>query len=436
LKARYGEEVEFLAIYVREAHPTNGWRMQSNDKEGVVFAQPRTDAERTEVAEQCCTKLKMTMPLLVDSLDDRVGHLYSGMPDRLYLIDKNGRVAYKSGRGPFGFKPGELEQAIVMHLLDEGVAAKPTHTRHGVPLLSDKEAWARLPEAETGSGTPLPAWARALAAALPRTTAGMLEMDRVYRTRGLADAKLRAMARWVAAHANKCAYGEAYALADLRRAGGNERDIALLQGDWSNLLAPTQRVLTLSKKLTLCASKVTDAEVAELKEDLGESQLVALVQLLAYANFQDRLVLSLGLDVEPSGPLPPPEVRFRKPYVGREAPARKTVATTPEPVPSRVDDHDWTDFDFAALQEQMKSQRAREPRISVPPFEEVRQYLPNRLANQPLKIRWSLVSVGHSPELANAWLGTMRTFGEESKQDRVFEELLFWVVTRSLQCFY
>jgi len=30
----------------------------------------------------------------------------------------------------------------------------------------------------------------------------------------------------------------------------------------------------------------------------------------------------------------------------------------------------------------------------------------------------------------------MRTFGQEAKQDRVFEESLFWVVTRSIDCFY
>ncbi len=52
-------------------------------------------------------------------MDDRVGHAYSGMPDRLYLIDRGGRVAYKGGRGPFGFKSGELEQALVMLLLDQ-----------------------------------------------------------------------------------------------------------------------------------------------------------------------------------------------------------------------------------------------------------------------------------------------------------------------------
>ncbi len=52
-------------------------------------------------------------------MNDRVGHLYSGMPDRLYVIDRGGRVVYKGGRGPFGFKVREMEQALVMMLLDE-----------------------------------------------------------------------------------------------------------------------------------------------------------------------------------------------------------------------------------------------------------------------------------------------------------------------------
>ena len=47
------------------------------------------------------------------------------MPDRLYLIDREGRVAYKSGRGPFGFEPGELGQAIDLLLLDEEAAETP-----------------------------------------------------------------------------------------------------------------------------------------------------------------------------------------------------------------------------------------------------------------------------------------------------------------------
>ena len=47
---------------------------------------------------------------------------YSGYPDRLYLIDSAGKVAYKGGRGPFGFIPGELEQSIAMLLVDESRA--------------------------------------------------------------------------------------------------------------------------------------------------------------------------------------------------------------------------------------------------------------------------------------------------------------------------
>jgi thiol-disulfide isomerase/thioredoxin len=118
LARRYKDDALFLAIYVREAHPTDGWRMGSNDAAGVIVAQPRDYAERVAVANICNTKLKMSIPLLVDEIDDRVGHAYSGMPGRLYLIDCEGKIAYKSGRGPFGFKPGELEQALVMLLLD------------------------------------------------------------------------------------------------------------------------------------------------------------------------------------------------------------------------------------------------------------------------------------------------------------------------------
>jgi hypothetical protein len=67
----------------------------------------------------------MTMPMVVDEIDDRVGIAYSGMPDRLYLVDSAGRVAYKGGRGPFGYKPEELEQSLILLLMDEAAAKRP-----------------------------------------------------------------------------------------------------------------------------------------------------------------------------------------------------------------------------------------------------------------------------------------------------------------------
>jgi hypothetical protein len=129
---RYGDRVTFLGIYVREAHPTDGWPLPSNEKAGIALSQPTDPGERFAVAKKCCTLLRMTIPLLVDELDDRVGHAYSGMPDRLYLIDRDGRVAYKGGRGPMGFKPGELEQSVVMLLLNQEMAKRPGPTAAAV----------------------------------------------------------------------------------------------------------------------------------------------------------------------------------------------------------------------------------------------------------------------------------------------------------------
>ena len=115
---RLQDVVTFLGIYVREAHPADGWQMRSNDLVGVTASQPKNYAERAAVAGQCQRLLRPSIPLLVDDIDDSVGNAYSGMQARLYVIDKAGRIAYKAGRGPFGFKTGEMEQALLMTLLD------------------------------------------------------------------------------------------------------------------------------------------------------------------------------------------------------------------------------------------------------------------------------------------------------------------------------
>ncbi len=116
---RFKDDAVFLGVYVREAHPTDGWKMDSNAKVGVSVVQPKTYDQRTAVASQCHALLKPSIPLLVDEIDDPTGNAYSGMPARLYVIDRAGRVVYKSGRGPFGFKTGEMEQALVMTLIDK-----------------------------------------------------------------------------------------------------------------------------------------------------------------------------------------------------------------------------------------------------------------------------------------------------------------------------
>ena len=93
--------------------------MDFNERFNILIEQPKTQEKRNELAGTCGASLGFTMPMLVDEMDDRVNRAYSGFPDRLYLIDREGKVAYKGGRGPFGYKPRELEQTILMMLLDE-----------------------------------------------------------------------------------------------------------------------------------------------------------------------------------------------------------------------------------------------------------------------------------------------------------------------------
>jgi len=147
---RYKDDATLLMIYVREAHPSDGWIMESNTRVGVKVAQPTNLAERTRVADQFCQMLKPSMPVAVDDIADPAGTAYSGMPGRLYVIDPQGKVAYKSGRAPFGFKAGELEQALVMNLLETVPAGQPKLEPVVAPV-SDKESWAKLPKAERGA---------------------------------------------------------------------------------------------------------------------------------------------------------------------------------------------------------------------------------------------------------------------------------------------
>lgn len=128
---QYKGKVDFVAVYVREAHPTDGWALTFNEKVGIAVAQPKAFEERLTVANTCCTSLKTTIPMVVDEIDDRIGIAYSGMPDRLYVVDSSGRVAYKGGRGPFGYKPQEMEQALLLLMMAE--QAPPKDVPGGAP---------------------------------------------------------------------------------------------------------------------------------------------------------------------------------------------------------------------------------------------------------------------------------------------------------------
>lgn len=99
-------------VYVREAHPSDGWQLDSNVEQHVVFTSPQDYAEKSGVARICMRKLGLEFPALIDDFDNSVELAYTAWPDRLYLVDREGRIAYKARPGPFGFEPEELGAAL------------------------------------------------------------------------------------------------------------------------------------------------------------------------------------------------------------------------------------------------------------------------------------------------------------------------------------
>jgi hypothetical protein len=238
--------------------------------------------------------------------------------------------------------------------------------------------------------------------------------------------RLRGLVRWVAANTNGCLYSEACAAADLCQAGMDKSSIAQLACDLQRLPADTRMVVQFARKLTQDGSSVTDAEVAQLLSRYGERQVVAMVLLLAYASFQDRLILALDLPLEPGEPLAPVEVRFAPRQLGasraalpRKAP-RQSPASTPTSRPVEIPS---LNLDFDTIQKQLEEQRDRRCRIA----------LPGDKLDAP---RWGLVCRTYQPQLADAWSACVHAFGDEANQDPIFEESVFWIITRTVRCFY
>lgn len=102
---KYRDRVRFYVIYIREAHPDDGWRVPQNLRQNIRFREPRSDAERKAVATFCQINLDLQMPMLVDTIDNSVEESYIALPMRLYLIGRYGKILYTGERGPFGFNP-------------------------------------------------------------------------------------------------------------------------------------------------------------------------------------------------------------------------------------------------------------------------------------------------------------------------------------------
>ena len=113
---KYKDKVEFLLVYIREAHPVDGVQAQRNIEEGIQISAAKDFGQKEEYASSCVRNLGIKFTTVVDNMDAQVELNYMGWPDRLYLVGKDGKIAWKGAPGPQGFKPQQLESAIASEL--------------------------------------------------------------------------------------------------------------------------------------------------------------------------------------------------------------------------------------------------------------------------------------------------------------------------------
>jgi hypothetical protein len=301
------------------------------------------------------------------------------------------------------------------------------------PALSNEAALKQLPP----ENPTLPIWARTLAPSLPKTTASMLELDYLHRAKNPLGAVLYGKIRWVAADANSCTYSKQRAEVDLKREGLGDADLKTLAGDWKLLPQSERLLLDLARKISRAANQVTDDEMATLLKHYGPERVVAIVHALAHANFQDRIFLALGVETEEGGFLPPLDFRIdpekKDKIVTPTRPAWKESQAVKTTVPKGQPD--WLEHRFDDLQKLVADQKTRQARIPLPDAESLSK-LPPELRERSKRIVWSHLSMGYQPQLTRAWFDCMGTFQKEASLDPIFSNTFFWVITRSVDCFY
>lgn len=320
---------------------------------------------------------------------------------------------------------------IIAAAIPIGVFAADPPKPGALPVATDADAWKVMPR----SHPPLPVWARTLVGPLPKTTAAMLDLDRLHRDAHPLGAVLAAKLRWLAADAVGCEYAKKYAEFDLKQAKVPAADVEAFVKGTDTQTDDEKALFKLARKLAKAAYTVTDEEFAAVLKAYGPEKACAVVHTAAYCGFFHRILFAVGAEVEEGGPLPPLPAPLNADPKGQAAtPPRAEWATLKDAKPPKVTtESPWPEaLDF---QTEVAAQKERKGRMPLPSKERLEKLAPDskRMADS---ILWNTVSAGYQPELTDAWFVCLRAYQAEAKPDKQAWYSLFWVVTRGNECFY
>jgi tetratricopeptide (TPR) repeat protein len=116
IAAEYHAGVDFLLVYISEAHAGTGaeslWQSTINQKDGIDLPPARNLEEKQAHAAICTRKLSLPFAVAVDDMDTAAERAYQAWPSRLYLVGRDGKVAFQTRLGELDFHGADLERAI------------------------------------------------------------------------------------------------------------------------------------------------------------------------------------------------------------------------------------------------------------------------------------------------------------------------------------
>jgi len=123
--------------------------MKSNlkDKDDVCYAQPKTLEQRVIIANDFIKRFKFPLPFGIDDMSNAADNAYSAWPERIYIIDESGHIAYRGGMGPFNYKPEEAR---------EWLAARYGAVKHDSPKPTLDTTPVPAKTEQTGAAPPTP----------------------------------------------------------------------------------------------------------------------------------------------------------------------------------------------------------------------------------------------------------------------------------------
>ena len=102
----------FLLVYIREANPDDGSQAGASAQDAVIITAPKSAGERSIAATSCQAGLHLSLPMVIDGMDNAVEAAYASWPDRLYVVGTDGKIAYQGAPGPAGFHPEEMQATL------------------------------------------------------------------------------------------------------------------------------------------------------------------------------------------------------------------------------------------------------------------------------------------------------------------------------------